>query len=495
MKRLFTVIALCLPLLAVASCSVNPATGKQSFTGFVSRADEMTLGKNEHPKILKSFGGQYKDTEIDAYVRRIGLNLTKVSEVPDLPYTLTVLNDEKVNAFAVPGGYIYITRGLLALAENEAEMAGVLAHEIGHITARHSAQRYSKAQATNLGLTLIGILGSASGVSAPGVNNLLSVVAQVALQSYSREQEMEADMLGVRYLTRAGYSPEAMISFLQKMQAHTKLEATLSGNPELANRSSNIMSTHPRTADRIVKAIELAKAVPQASPRFDRQEYLTRIDGLMFGDDPEQGIRKGRVFAHAELGIQFEVPPGFVLFNSPSKVLARGPNGSVIIFDMERAQKAQKVESLKAYVLNSWGDGLSLREIEKIDVNNLEGATGRGRLRMKDGSLKDIRLLAIRENADRIYRFAFLTPPAFTVRMATDFQRTSYSFRRLSPDEVASIRPLRLRVVTVTEDDTAASLAADMPFEKGGLEWFEVLNGLTRGQPLISGEKVKTVGD
>ena len=149
MLRLINPALLIVPLLALGACTVNPATGKQSFTGFMSRSDEMEVGSKEHPKILKEYGGRYDGNGINAYVRDIGLGLARVSEVAGLPYTFTVLNDDKVNAFALPGGYVYITRGLLALADNEAEMAGVLAHEIGHVTARHTAQRYSQAMATN----------------------------------------------------------------------------------------------------------------------------------------------------------------------------------------------------------------------------------------------------------------------------------------------------------------------------------------------------------
>lgn len=492
MKFLFRIVVFCLLPAAAAGCTVNPATGKQSFTAFMSQADEMRVGQEEHPKIIKAFGGAYNDEKLSAYVRRVGLSLVAVSEVQGLPYTFTVLNDEKVNAFALPDGYVYITRGLLALAENEAEMAGVLAHEIGHITARHTAQRFSNAQAANIGMTVISILG---GANAPGASDLLSKVAQIALQGYSREQEMEADMLGARYLIRAGYSPAAMPDFLRKLQAYTELTASLSGNPELAADAGDIMSTHPRTADRLAQAIGLAGAAPQNNYRLESRVFLEHIDGLMFGDDPNQGVRKGREFSHPDLGVSFKVPPGFVMFNSADKILARGRDGATIVFDMEGARTAGSVRDLLAYLQDNWGEGLSLREAERINVNGMEAATGQGRISMRNGSLKDIRLLAIRENRDRIYRFLFLTPPAFTDRYATEFQRATYSFRRLSPSELAAIRPLRLRVVTVGRQDTAAGLAARMPFEQGGLEWFEVLNGLNRGQPLIPGETVKIVAE
>ena len=491
MKAFLRVIALALPLLALAGCAVNPATGEQSFTAFMSRADEMEIGKKEHPKILKEFGGAYNDKDLAAYVRNIGIALTQVSEVPDMPYTITVLNTDNVNAFALPGGYIYITRGLLALADNEAEMASVLAHELGHVTARHTAQRYSKAMAANIGLTLLGALGSAAGVPSE-FGRLASYGTQAYLQSFSREQELEADKLGVRYMSRLGFDPNAAVRFLGKLEASSALEAKLAGQPDAAERF-NIMSTHPRTRERIEQAIRLAQVAPVAQPRVGRGDYIARVDGMLFGDDPKQGVRAGRVFSHPGLGFRFEVPPGFVMFNTPARVVARGPDDAVIVFDMEAPKKAKTFDDILLYLTRHWGRGLSLKNAERIEVNGLKGATGVGRASTSDGT-RDARLVALHETRERIFRFAFLTPPAATARLAEGLQRTTFSFRRLSPEEAAAIRPLRLRMVVVEDGDTAASLAARMPFEKFALEWFETLNGLRRGEPVVAGSVVKSVG-
>jgi predicted Zn-dependent protease len=227
-RKLFFFLALIIPLLTQVACSTNPATGKQSFTAFMSVEKEKEVGATEHLKVIERFGGIYQDNKLSYYVARIGAKLVKFSELPNLEYTFTILNDEKVNAFALPGGYVYVTRGLLAIVADEAEMAGVLAHEIGHITARHSSQRYSVTKATNIGLQLLGAIGSIAGAPT-GANQLASLGGQAALKSYSREQELEADMLGVRYLSRAGYNPNAMTSFFQKLKAHSKLEANMRG--------------------------------------------------------------------------------------------------------------------------------------------------------------------------------------------------------------------------------------------------------------------------
>ncbi len=488
MKRILGALLLTLPLLGLAACSVNPATGEESFTTFMSRADEMEVGAREHPKILKQHGGAYGAPGLTGYVRRVALGLTRVSETPDFPYTITTLNDDSVNAFALPGGYIYITRGLLALADNEAEMAGVLAHEIGHSVARHTAERYSKAVAANLGLNILGAIGGAMGAP-PGIGNIASFGTQAYLQGFSREQELEADMLGVRYLARAGYDPDAMTSFLHKLQANDRLEAALTGEKGKAE-SFSIMSTHPRTQDRVAQALRLARIAPGGAFRVERDAYLERIDGMVFGDDIAQGVRRGREFAHPELRIRFEVPPGFVLFNSPRRVLARGPGKSVIAFDM--AEKA--VKSLTAYLVRDWGRNYTLRDVEIIEINGMEAATGHGRARSRNGT-RDLRLVVIRGGDKRIFRLVFLTPPELTQRLATELRRTTYSFRRLNAEETRAIRPLRLAIIPVEPGDTAAGLAARMPFETHRLERFRTLNGLERGQSLTLGSRIKTVRD
>ena len=486
--RILGVLVLILPLLGLSACTVNPATGKESFTAFMSRADEMEVGAKEHPKILKQHGGAYRNPRLTDYVRRVALTLSRVSETPDFPYTITTLNDDAVNAFALPGGYIYITRGLLALADNEAEMAGVLAHELGHSVARHTAERYSKAVAANLGMNILGVIGSVMGAP-PGIGNIASFGTQAYLQAFSRDQELEADLLGVRYLARAGYDPAAMTSFLRKLQANDRLEATLTGDSG-KEKSFNIMSTHPRTQDRVAQAVRLARIAPGGALRVERDAYLDHIDGMVFGDDPAQGVRRGREFAHPKLRFRFQVPPGFVMFNSPDKVLARGPGKSVIAFDM--AEKAGN--SLTTYLVQDWGRRVTLRGVEVIDVNGREAATGQGRTETRNGT-RDMRLVVIRGAGKRIFRFIFMTPPEWTRRLATDLQRTTYSFRRLTAQQAQAIRPLRLAVIPVRPGDTAAGLAAPMPFESFRLERFETLNGLARDRPLTPGSRIKTVRD
>ena len=471
---------------ALSGCATAPATGETIFTGGLSQEDEARLGREEHAKILKQFGGAYQDPAIETYVSSIGGLLAQTSELPNLKFTFTVLDTPIVNAFALPGGYVYITRGLLALADNEAEVAGVLAHEIGHVTARHSAQRYGQAMAANLAAVGLGILFGGPATEAFGT------AAGLALRGFSREQEFEADVLGVRYLARGGYDPGAMASFLGRLQAHSRLDAELRGKPGKAD-SFNIMQTHPRTADRIQQAIQAAGAKVVAQPMTARDLYLGKIDGLLYGDNPKQGFIRGREFAHPKLRFGYRVPPGFRLFNGAGQIVARGieggPKGAAIVVD--QAPKPSGA-GMRAYLTQVWGKNLSLRKVEAITVNGMPAATGSTRMNTKNGP-RDLRLLTLRYDAKTIYRMLFVTPPKLTAGLSRPFRETTYSFRKLSAAEAAALMPLRLRIRRARPGDTPARLAEAMPFDDYRLPRFLVLNGLSEGSRLPTGAKVKVV--
>ena len=487
--RILAVLALMgMPFLS--ACTVNPATGKQSFTAFMSPEREKEIGRQEHDKILDQFGGAYDDPEIGAYIARIGGTLAQHSELPDLNFTFTVLNDFKVNAFALPGGYVYITRGLLAIAEDEAEVAGVLGHEIGHVTARHTAQRYSAAMATNIGLQVLGVIGSIAGVPG-GAGQLASLGAQIALQSYSREQELESDMLGVRYIARAGYNPDAMTDFFHKLKARTALEDKMNNRKDSTEQSS-IMATHPLTSERIVEAEKLAAAADAHGRDRNRDVFQSKIDGMIFGDDPEQGVIRGRLFEHPSLGIRFEVPPGFTLINQPTQVIAHGPDDAVILFNMADLKKVRAARDLGDYIGRYWMAKAGPKDVENIRINGMDAATGSARMSINNKTY-DARGVVIRKDRSNVYRLLFLSRPKTTKALAEDYQRTTYSFRTLSAEESAAIKPLRIAFRTVTSGDTAETFARKMPMENFALDWFELLNSIKRDQPLVPGSRVRVV--
>ena len=466
-------------------CTVNPATGERDFTPFMSTDQEMALGREEHPKVLASMGGDYDEhAALSRYLNRIGRTIHRVSELSELPFTFTVLNNDDVNAFALPGGYVYVTRGLLALVNSEAELAGVIAHEIGHVTARHSAQRYNRAIFSQLGAA---VLGAATG--SQFVGDLAGVGAAAYVQGYSREQELEADRLGVRYLERAGYDPRAMAGFLSSMAAEARLSARIEGR-DGSDPTASLFSSHPRTIDRVARAAEAARR-GRSGLRIGREEYLRHLDGILFGDDPAQGIRRGRVFAHPVLGFRFEVPLGFRIRNTSEVVLASHPDGAVVRFDGGRIERRM---TMKRYLTREWLRGLELGQIEDITVNRLDAATGTTRVNTRDGPY-DVRAVAIRFDRRQVYRFLIITRPRLTGPMGEGLRRMTFSFRPLSRREIADLKPLRLGVREVRRRENVESLAATLPFDDFHVERFRVLNGLGPRERLKPRQLVKVIGD
>jgi predicted Zn-dependent protease len=472
-------------LLSLAGCAVNPATGERSFTGFMSEAQEVEVGRETHPKILAEFGGAYDNVALQRYVESIGELLASTTERPDIDFTFTVIDSPIINAFALPGGYVYVTRGLLALADNEAEVASVVGHEIGHVIARHSAQRYSRSVLAQIGAIGLGI-ATGSGELA----NLAGSGAAVYLQSFSRDQEFEADTLGIRYMARANFDPQAAADFLAKLQAHSQLEATLAGQPESTDKS-NIMATHPRTVDRVQRAIENAGATQVTNPILARDIYLDKIDGMLYGESPSQGVVRGRRFLHPDLRFAFEVPEGFTLHNNPNQVVAQGPGDALIVFDLAPKPGSG---SMLTYLTRGWAGDMDFTDAEQIEINGMEAATGSTSLRTQQGP-RDVRLVAIRYDAETVYRFMFLTPPDLTEELSLGLRETTYSFRRLSEAEAAAIEPLRVKIITVRPGDTVESLAEQMPFGDYREERFRVLNDLPDDAELTPGQRVKIISE
>lgn len=490
--RIFAVYRLIalLPVLAlVAACSANPATGKQSFTAFMTPEKELQVGAEEHPKMVKQFGGEFTDKDWNVYVRDIGLELASYSEMPNLPWTFTVLNDTQVNAFALPGGYVYITRGLLALVSDEAEMAGVLSHEIGHVTARHTAQRYSSTVAANLGIQVLGVLTNAAGL--PGAENLAAVGAELALKSYSRDQELESDSLGVRYMTRAGYDPQAMTSFFEKLSAHQRIEGLIAGDPNAAEKH-NMLATHPRTADRIVQAIDLAGNNGANATRREAQHYLARVDGLVFGDDTDQGLVRGTTFTHPDLRFRFEVPEGFTIRNTPEMVLATDDKDNSIKFSGAPVKAVKDAGGMKSYLTKKWSGDANLTKVEWIDINGMKAVTGAATVWTGKRNV-NVRRIVIEQDKDHYWRFQFVSGTDDAARLNEPYRRTSYSFRTLSRAEARRVQPWRVRVVTVGQGVTFNDLVASMAVDEYQKEWFEALNGIGPDDPLVPGMRVKVV--
>ena len=459
----------------------NGACAKGFFDLFMSPSDEAKIGEEEHPKILEEFGGEYSDPAIGLYVNSIGQFLVQTSETPNSRFTFTVLNSPVVNAFALPGGYVYLTRGILALAGNEAELAGVIAHEIGHVTARHSADRVGNSVLANLGLA---VLGAVTGNSV--VNKVGQIGAVAVLQAHSRDDEFESDQLGVRYLTRAGFSPQAMSSFLRKLEAHSNLEARISGvAPE---EGFDFFATHPRTAERVTRAIQLARERAVTDPIVGRNIYLKKIDGLIFGDDPNQGLVKGRRFVHPVLRFEFVVPEGFTILNGQRSVVAKGRDGEALQFDF--AIRTQR--SMENYLRNDWAQGQALSRLETLSIDGMPAATAIIHPQVGPRDV-ELRLVVIGFNSESVCRFLFATPSRFSKQRRRTVEHTALTFRRLSETEARTTRPLRIGFHQVVTGDTEEIIAQRMAVSEFKLERFRILNGLGHGQGLAVGRLVMLV--
>ena len=483
--RVILAFALIFGALSVAGCTTNPATGGQDFTPFMSPAQEIAIGKAEHPRILQQFGGAYNDPDLQDYVTRVGLDVAARSELPDYDWMFTVLDSHVPNAFALPGGFVYVTRGLLAIINSEDELAGVLGHEIGHVTARHSAKRYSNAMGIGLGAAILG-----AAVDEQWVGQAAALGAGLYLASYSRKQEYQSDDLGVRYLARAGSDPYAQADILHNLGRASELEAKALG--QSANAMS-FFSTHPNTPDRVVRATQKASVeerAPSATPRRV-DAYLNAIDNMDFGANSGQGLVAGREFYHAGLGITFEVPEGFKLANTPQAVLIEGPNGAVGQLDIGQNTG---ISPLSRYLQAEFGQNVQLENLRDMQINGMRAASATAEGMTQQGA-RAARFVVFESFNNDLFRFQFVAAPEVAAQIDGQFKAIARSFRAMTDQEIRRVASAAryLDVVTVQRGDTIDSLADRMAVEFYKKERFMTLNGLEPGEQLTPGQRVKIV--
>ncbi len=448
---------------------------------------EAQQGAEYHPQLLAQFGGAMGGTQA-AYVEQVGKNIAVQSGLGNAreSFTVSLLNSPVNNAFAIPGGYIYTTRQLVTLMNNEAELAGVLGHEVGHVAARHSQRRQQTAQRN----TLLGGLGAILSSVLLGDSSVGQTLSRGFLQgsqlltlSFSRSQETQADDLGIQYLTKAGYDPQAMSTVLASLAAQNALDARLQGRnasvPEWA-------STHPDPASRVQRAASAAQGLPGSIT--NRDTFLTRIDGLLYGDDPEQGVIEGSRFIHPELRLTFTAPQGFYMVNSTSAVSVNGQSGQA---QLTLAPYAGDLESYVRQQFTAMGgenSNLAPSDITRTTVNGIPAAYGTARVN-NGSSQVDLVIFAYEFSNNRAYHFAAITPAGSSGTFNSMYQ----SMRRISQSEADQVIPRVLDVVTVQRGDTVSSLARRMAYTDAQEERFRVLNGLGSSDQLMAGQKVKIV--
>ncbi|MDK1387461.1 Beta-barrel assembly-enhancing protease [Ensifer psoraleae] len=458
--------------------TVTPSSNPQIVEEVQKNDPRAQLGAREHPRIVASYGGEYKDAKTERLVARITGALTAVSENPQQSYRITILNSPAINAFALPGGYLYVTRGLLALANDASEVAAVLSHEMAHVTANHGIERQQREEAEVIASRVVSEVLSSNLAGKQALAR-----GKLRLAAFSRNQELQADVIGVRMLGEAGYDPYAAGRFLDSMAAYARFTAV---DPE-SDQSLDFLSSHPNAPQRVELARRHARAFGVESAIGDRGRdyYLAGIDGLLYGDSPQEGYVRGQTFLHGQLGIRFDVPVGFQIDNKAEAVLATGPGDIAIRFDGV-ADTARR--SLTDYIASGWVTGLQPDTIRPISVNGLEAATARASADRWDFDVTVIRI------DNQIYRFLTAVPKGSSALEGTASQLRG-SFRRMTQAEVQSLKPLRIRVVTVRSGDTMATLAARMMGTDRKLDLFRLINAMQITSTVKPGDKVKIIAE
>ncbi|UKK86346.1 M48 family metalloprotease [Sphingopyxis sp. BSN-002] len=453
---------------------------------------ERKQGDEAHPQLLQEFGGAYAGQQA-AYVNRIGQNIAVQSGLSRSPsdFTVTLLNSPVNNAFAIPGGYVYVTRQLMALMNDEAELAGVLGHEVGHVAAQHSKKRQSAATRN----TILGVLGAVIGGAIGDNGGLLGGLggllqnnamkaAQLATLGFSRSQELEADQLGVQYLKKAGYDPLALSTMLASLANQTNLEARVSGGD--ARAIPEWASTHPDPASRVKNAQSLAAKVGVGGVR-NADAFLASVDGVLYGDDPAQGVVEGQEFLHPDLRLKFAVPNGYGMQNGATAVLVSG-NGGQAQFTTAAYNGDMNAYIAAAFKAIAGNAQLSPGSIQRTTVNGIPAYYSTARANTQSGQV-DVTVFAYEFSKGSAFHFVALTQAGGGNVFNTMFN----SVRRLSAAEAAAIKPRRIDVVTVGRGDTVATLARRMAYSNFQTERFQVLNRLTASSRLTPGQKVKIV--
>ena len=472
--------------LAASAAAIGCATAglAQSGTRSISQSTAAKAAQ-EHPQIVEQFGGEETGPRA-AYVRTVGARVAAQTNIQGggNAFRITTLNSPVMNAFAVPGGYLYITRQLLGLMNDEAELASVLGHEAGHIAARHSSERQRTSVLSQLGAALVGaVTGSQQ------IGQLAGQVGQGIFLKYSRSQEFEADDLGVRYIAAAGYDPAASATFLNSLGLATSLATRAAGaNDERSTPSW--ARTHPLSADRVKRSTQKAQATGKVGRGLrNRDQYLAQVDGIMVDDDPKQGVIEGSNFLHPDLRVRFTAPNGYAMQNGATAVTIAGQQGQA---QFSGGAYSGNLGTYIGQVFTTLTGGkaqVQYSQPRSTNVNGIPAAYSSARVASQQGQM-DVTVFAYQWDSNRVYHFALITPAGAGIG---PFSSMVQSVTRMSASEAAAIRPRMIQVVTVRSGDTVQSLANRMAYTDLKLERFRVLNGLTNSSTLAPGQKVKLV--
>ena len=475
-----------LAILAASALIVVPAAAQVAQQRYLNPREVQEAAK-QHPEIIAEFGGAETGPRA-AYVEGVGRRVASYSGTANAgqAYRFTTLNSAVENAFAVPGGYIYITRQLMGIMNDEAELAFVVGHETGHIAANHAQARKAAAQRNSIFGVLGAVLGAVVGID--GVGGLAQQFSKVRTLSFSRNQEYQADVLGIRYIAQAGYDPQAGATMLAQLARSTALETRIQGD---SNRSTpEWASSHPLSQNRATQAAQTARQAARAGAGLrNRDAFLAQLDGVMVDDDPAQGVIEGRSFTHPDLRLQFTVPAGYLMQNGTTAVSIQGSAGQA------QFSGGRFNGDMPAYIgqviqqLTGGQAQIQLGQLQRTQVNGVPATYVTGRANTSSGAV-DVSVFAYQWDRDTAYHFVALTRAGEGL---TPFATMINSLRRISAAEATAIRPRVIDVVTVGRGDTMQSLAARMAYADYRMDRFLALNGLASGSRLLPGQKVKLV--
>ena len=467
-------------------CARNPVTGGSDVT-MVSEKGEIEQGRKAHEQVIK-FYGVYEDQALQDYVNEIGQKLARASHRPDLEWHFTVVDAEDINAFALPGGYIYITRGIMAYLNSEAELAAVLGHEIGHVTARHQVRQQTQQ-------TLAGILGAGAAIftGSRAVADLANIGGQALLSGYGRDMELEADKLGAQYLAKTGYDTQAMIGVISVLKNQETFEIQRAREEGREPRVYHgVFASHPSADQRLQQAVAVAKPDKEGDARVGTEDYLRRIDGVAFGSSRQQGIVRDNRFYHAGLGITIAFPKDWVVLNQRNRLLAhtRTQDALLQITVDGRPDKTTPREYLQKQI----GDR-GLTGGQELNFNGMEGYA----MIARSGSPLDRGAGPVRYAA--VYRDKLVFVFAAASRSSQDsipahdrvFLSTFQTLRPLKPSEFPLAEPYRIRLVKAQNGTKVEQLAKDSPIQKYPVQTLRLINDLYPNKEPAAGQLVKVV--